>query len=91
MTGSYAPWPIATGMPARLSRSSSNPSTVGMNPLSAMMPAGRGRPAPSPSAYDITAPCENPPMTVRAIGIPSSARTASSHVLAVAKVAWNVS
>ena len=27
--------------------------------------AGAGRPAPSPTAYDITAPIENPPSTVR--------------------------
>ena len=40
-----------------------------MKPESAMSPAGRGRPAPSPSAYVITAPCEKPPSTVRSGGI----------------------
>ena len=50
-----------------------------MNPDSAISPAGRGRPAPSPSAYVITAPCENPPSTVRSGGIAASAATSSSH------------
>ena len=74
ITGSRAPWPIARcGNGAE--RSSSKPGTVGTNPLSAMSPAGRGRPAPKPSAYVITAPCENPPSTVRAGAIPVSSLT----------------
>ena len=46
------------------SRSGSQPSTVGMNPLRASSDEGRGRPAPSPSEYAITAPCEKPPSTI---------------------------
>src|SRR5215210_3781990 len=48
MMGSSDPWPIATG--GAVVRFTSNPSTVGMNPLSATMPAGRGRSRPSPRA-----------------------------------------
>ena len=43
-----------------------------MNPLSAISPAGRGRPLPSPSAYVMTAPCEKPPSTVRSEAMPGS-------------------
>ena len=50
-----------------------------MNPLNVMSPAGRGRPAPSPSAYVMTAPCEKPPSTVRSEAMPVSAASASSH------------
>ena len=49
ITGSYSPCTIAIGGNGD-SRSGSQPSTVGMKPLSAMSAAGRGRPLPSPSA-----------------------------------------
>ena len=49
MTGSRRPWAIHTGSPGR-SRSALQPSTVGMKPLMATIPAGVGRPAPSPRA-----------------------------------------
>src|SRR5438067_12333531 len=53
MTGSSVPCPIATGGSGGV-RSSRNPSTVGTKLLNAKSAAGRGRPAPSPSAYVIT-------------------------------------
>ena len=49
MIGSCVPCAIETGSPARDSRSSSNPGTVGTKPLKARIAAGRGRPAASPS------------------------------------------
>ena len=64
ITGSSVPWPIATGGSGG-DRSSANPSTVGMKLLNTVSAAGRGRPAPSPSEYAITPPCENPPSTSR--------------------------
>src|SRR4051794_13387464 len=67
MTGSYVPWTIAIGGNGD-SRSSSKPSTRGMKPLIASSAAGRGRPRPSASAYDMTQPCENPPRTMRSYG-----------------------
>ena len=54
-----------------------------------MSPAGRGRPAPSPSAV-ITAPCEKPPSTVRSGGMPASSARSSSQLGASAKVSGNV-
>ena len=90
MTGSYVPCEIETGSPAALSRSSSNPSTCGMKPLMATIPAGRGRDAARPSEYDMTAPCEKPPSTVRSIGTPASSRAPSSQADAAAKVSVNV-
>jgi hypothetical protein len=71
-------------------RSIEKPGTFGTNPLSAISPAGRGRPAPSPSAYVITAPCENPPITTRSYGMPEAAATSSSHSEARANVAVKV-
>ena len=62
-----------------------------MNPDSVMSPAGRGRPAPSPSAYVITAPCENPPRTVRSDGMSASAARSSSQDDASPYVFVNVS
>ena len=41
-----------------------------------MIPAGRGRPVPSPSAQLIAAPCEKPPSTTRSIGTGSPSRNA---------------
>ena len=62
-----------------------------MKPESAMIPAGEGRPLPRPSAYDITAPCEKPPMTVRSIGTPVRSGSPSNHAVSCPNVAWNVS
>ena len=62
-----------------------------MNPLSAMMPAGRGRSGPRPSAYDITVPCEKPPKTVRAGSMPWSASSASTQLVSSSHVGQNVS
>ena len=50
-----------------------------MKLLSAMIPAGRGRPAPRPSAYDITPPCEKPPSTARSCGMSCRASRSSSQ------------
>ena len=69
------------------SRSSAKSGTCGTKPESAISAAGRGRPLPRPSAYDITEPCENPPRTTRSIGTASPSRNAPSW----AKLAWNVS
>ena len=78
MTGSYVPCAIAIGGNGG-SRSGSQPSTVGMKPLSASSARVRGRPAPSPSAYVITAPCEKPPSTMSSAGNGSaSSQSASS-------------
>src|SRR5439155_15771597 len=78
---------IATGYPSRPSRSSEKPGTIGTKPESAMIAAGLGRPSPRPSAYDMTAPCENPPRTTRSIGTGRLSRNAATW----ANVAWNVS
>ena len=86
---SYEPWPIAIGGSGD-SRSSSNPGTVGTKPLSAISAAGRGRPRPSPTAYDMTAPCENPPRTSRSAPSPCSERNASSQPASRGRVALNV-
>src|SRR5215212_1985103 len=75
--GSRIPWPIATG--GMSVRSSSKPSTVGMKLESAMVAAGRGRPAPRLKEYAITPPCEKPPSKVWSYGIPRSSRKPSSH------------
>jgi hypothetical protein len=61
-----------------------------MNPLMARIPAGRGRAAARPSEYDITAPCEKPPKTVRAASTPASSSAASAQAEAAAKVWRNV-
>ena len=62
MIGSRRPWAMNT----RVSRGTSGcqPSTVGMKPLKARIPAGAGRSGPSPSEYVITEPIEKPPKTV---------------------------
>ena len=78
ITGSSVPCPIATGGSGG-DRSSSKPSTVGMNELNTVSAAGRGRPRPRPSEYVITPPCENPPNTSRSCPTPCSARKPSSH------------
>ena len=65
-----SPCPSATGGSGR-DVSSSQPSTVGMNPEKPQTASGR-RPAPSPSASDITQPCENPPSTSFSCGSASS-------------------
>ena len=57
----------------------------------ARIPAGRGRPGPSPSAHAITAPWEKPPSTVRSIGTPVRAASPSSHDRRRSKVARKVS
>ena len=49
MTGSRRPWAMNTGRPVRSARLGSQPSTVGMNPEKAMMPAGTGRSPARPS------------------------------------------
>ena len=72
------PWPSATGGSGR-DVSSDQPSTTGMNPEKPQIAAGRGRPTPSPSAKDITHPCENPPSTTRACGSESSHSDASAY------------
>jgi hypothetical protein len=56
-----------------------DPATTGTKPESAMIPAGRGRPAPRPSAYDITAPCEKPAITTLPAGTSCAAAVESSH------------
>ena len=63
---------IAIGSAPRSSSWSTNPGTLGSAPLIARIPAGRGRPGPSPSAHAITAPWEKPPSTVRSIGTPGA-------------------
>ena len=78
MTGSREPCATAIGYPSRPPRSSSKPSTSGMNPESAMIAAGRGLPLPSPSAQLITAPCEKPPRTTCSSGTGSASRNAAS-------------
>ncbi len=85
------PWPIATGRPSRPRRSSSKSSTVGMNPLRARTSAHAGRSRPRPSAYDITAPIDNPPSTVPAQGTPSAFGRVSSRRPRRPYVRWNVS
>ena len=79
ITGSREPWLIATGSPASPASWSSKSGTVGMKPLMARRPAGRGRPGPSASAHAITAPWEKPPSTVRSIGTPVRSASPSSH------------
>src|SRR5579871_491659 len=64
------PCPSATGGSGR-DTSISQPSTVGMNPENPQTASGR-RPEPSPSASDITQPCENPPSTSFSCGSASS-------------------
>src|SRR5206468_2892794 len=56
----------------------------GMNPENAAIASGRGRPAPSPNAYDITAPCENPASHTLSYG------SESSHAATVSYVGANV-
>ena len=90
MIGSNVPWAIETGSPARDARSSSKPSTVGTKPLNARIAAGRGRSAAKPSAYDITAPWENPASTSLSGGIPTSAVTPSTQAESAANVGPNV-
>ena len=80
------PCPIATGKPSSPSRSSVSPSTVGMKQLSAIRPRGLGRPAANASAYDITPPCEKPPITVRSIGTGSESRKSEASAKARSKV-----
>ena len=48
--GSRAPWQMKTGRSSRVASSGSQPSTVGMKPLIARIPAGDGRPGPRPVA-----------------------------------------
>jgi hypothetical protein len=60
-----------------------------MNPLRATSAAGRGRSLPSPSAYDITAPCEKPPSTVRSVGTPMASGSASNQPVSFSSVGPN--
>ncbi len=81
---------MKTGRPARPSSSGSQPSTVGMKPLIARIPAGEGRPGPRLTAYDMTQPIEKPPTIVRSHGIPRSSSQPSRKPVSRAYVAWNV-
>ena len=69
---------MSTASPSRPASAGAQHSTVGMKPLNASSAAGDGRRAPSAAAYDITAPIEKPPITVRSQPIPRSTRSWSN-------------